>query len=257
MRATAFMQMQSGRVARAASVLLSLCVLSLSVLSGCALSGDKMGGDKQADKQSAPIAPITRTTNADASKSAVAAPNAGAPIPNAVPPEAQAQFDKALVLLKGGQVDQAQQQLQKLADAYPTFTGPLVNLGLIELKASRYEPAAAYFKQALQRDAKSPAANNYLGVCYRYLGKFKEAEAAYQQALAADDTYAVAHLNLGVLYDLYLQKPELALPEYERYQALLPAPDPKVASWIKEISGRLNADKRKSANGAATSGATP
>jgi len=254
MRATAFMQMQSGRVARAASAILFLCVFSLSVLSGCALSGDKISGDKQP----APIAPVTRTTtNADASKSAAAAPNAGAPIPNAVPPEAQAQFDKALVLLKGGQVDQARQQLQKLADAYPTFTGPLVNLGLIELKASRYEPAAAYFKQALQRDAKSPAANNYLGVCYRYLGKFKEAEAAYQQALAADDTYAVAHLNLGVLYDLYLQKPELALPEYERYQALLPAPDPKVASWIKEISGRLNADKRKSTNGATTSGATP
>jgi tetratricopeptide (TPR) repeat protein len=171
-------------------------------------------------------------------------------MPNPVPPEAQQQFDKALASLKAGDVASATQQLQKLANAYPTFTGPLINLGLIELKASRYEPAAAYFKQALQRDPKSATANNYLGVCYRYLGKFKEAEAAYQQALASDDSYAVAHLNLGVLYDLYLQKPELALPEYVRYQALLPAPDAKVAGWIKEISARLNAEKRKAATGA-------
>jgi tetratricopeptide (TPR) repeat protein len=140
-----------------------------------------------------------------------------------------------------------------LADTYPAFTGPLVNLGLIELKANRYESAAAFFQRALERDPNSAAANNYLGVCNRYLGKFKEAESAYKLALTADDGYAAAHLNLGVLYDLYLQKPELALPQYERYQTLLPAPDAKVAGWIKEISGRLNADKRK----AAAIGASP
>jgi tetratricopeptide (TPR) repeat protein len=219
------------------------------LLSACGTTSSK----DDATEKNAPVvaAPVTRVA-ADASKpngGNVAGANA-ATTTVAVPPEAQQQFDKALVLLKAGQTAPATQQLQKLADTYPTFTGPLVNLGLIELKANRYEPAMVYFKRALERDPKSAAANNYLGVCYRYLGRFKEAESAYQQALSTDDSYAVAHLNLGVLYDLYLQKPELALPEYERYQALLPAPDPKVASWIKEITGRLNADKRKAASGA-------
>lgn len=162
----------------------------------------------------------------------------------AIPADAQLQFDKALVSLKAGQTEAAKQQLQQLAAAYPSFAGPLINLGLIELKATHYEAAAQLFKQAAERDAKSAAAHNYLGVSYRYLGRFKDAEMAYQAAIAADDTYAAAHLNLGVLYDLYLQQPEQALSEYERYQGLLNAPDAKVASWIKELNSRLNADKK-------------
>ena len=47
-------------------------------------------------------------------------------------------------------------------------------------------------------------AGNELGIVERKLGKFAEAEAAYQRAIAAEPNYAPAHLNLGVLYDLYL-----------------------------------------------------
>lgn len=222
-----------------------LLAATLTLLSACALSGGKSGADSSA----APSVAATPATHA-----AAGTPNSTSTVQAPVPAEAQQQFDKALAQLKAGQIAPATQQLQKLADTYPAFTGPLINLGLIELKANRYEPAAALFKRALERDPKSAAANNYLGVSYRYLGKFKEAESAYKLALTTDDTYAIAHLNLGVLYDLYLQKPELALPEYERYQALLPTPDAKVAGWIKEISSRLNAEKRTKA---AATGASP
>lgn len=217
------------------------------LLTACALSGGK---GSQADDSALPSVPVT----AAPVSGTVATSSIPAATSVVVPAEAQQKFDKALALLKSGQTAPAAQQLQQLADAYPTFTGPLTNLGLIELKANRYESAAALFKRALERDPNSAAANNHLGVCYRYLGRFKEAEAAYRAALASDDSYAVAHLNLGVLYDLYLQEPALALPEYERYQALLGAPDAKVAGWIKEISGRLNADKRTKA---AATGASP
>lgn len=189
-----------------------------------------------------------------APKSEAAAPAAATTVTpvSDIPVEAQQQFDKALATLKSGQTTAATQQLQQLADRYPTFAGPLVNLGLVELKAARYEPAANLFKQALERDIKSAPAHHYLGVSYRNLGRFKEAEAAYKDAIAVDDGYAVAHLNLGVLYDLYLQRPELALPEYQRYQELQGTPDAKVAGWIKELTGRLNADKRnKPAGGVA------
>ncbi len=161
------------------------------------------------------------------------------------PAEAQRQFEQALALLKSGQIPAATTQLQQLASAYPTFVGPLINLGLIELKANRYEAASHYFKQAVERDAKSAVANNYLGVSYRNLGRFNDAETAYKAAIAADDSYAPAHLNLGVLYDLYLQKPEASLSEYQRYQSLLSAPDAKVAGWIKELTGRINAENKK------------
>lgn len=168
--------------------------------------------------------------------------------PAEIPAEAQRQFDQALASLKAGQTEPAKQLLQQLTTAYPNFAGPVINLGLIELKANRYEAAVELFKRALQRDAKSVAANNYLGVSYRYLGRFKDAEAAYKAAIAVDDSYAAAHLNLGVLYDLYLQQPELALPEYQRYQELLNSPDAKVTSWIKELSSRLSAEQKARAN---------
>jgi len=225
--------LQNGRDMKT-SVLGALRLLPLvSVLTACAVSSHQ----ERATPKGEVAAPAAATTVA--------------PAP-AIPVEAQQQFDKALVTLKSGQTAAATQQLQQLAGRYPTFAGPLVNLGLMELKAARYEPAANLFKQALERDVKSAPAHHYLGVSYRNLGRFKEAEAAYKDAISADDSYAVAHLNLGVLYDLYLQHPELALPEYQRYQELQGTPDAKVAGWIKELSGRLNADKRnKSAGGAA------
>ncbi len=164
--------------------------------------------------------------------------------PAPLPAEAQLQYEQALAALKAGQTEAAKQQLQRLAAGYPNFTGATINLGLLELKASHYDAAAELFRRALASDAKSAVANNYLGVSYRYLGRFKDAEAAYQSAIAAEDSYAAAHLNLGVLYDLYLQQPQLALPEYERYQQLLGAPDAKVASWIKELNSRLKTDRK-------------
>ena len=60
-------------------------------------------------------------------------------------------------------------------------------------------------------------AGNELGIVERKLGKFAEAEAAYQRTIAAEPNYAPAHLNLGVLYDLYLAQPQKAL---DRVRAL-------------------------------------
>ncbi len=212
----------------------ALSVSLLTMLSACASSG---GGKPAA-------------INGPVALSATAAEQAAAQ-PVMIPVEAQQQFDRALAALKAGQNEAAKQQFQQLAEAYPGFAGPLINLGLLELKAARYDAAVELFKRAAERDAKSAAAGNYLGVSYRYLGRFKDAEAAYLSAIAADATYAAAHLNLGVLYDLYLQQPERALPEYERYQELLDTPDAKVASWIKELNTRLNADKKaRTASGA-------
>ena len=61
------------------------------------------------------------------------------------------------------------------------------------------------------------AAFNQLGIVYRKLGRFKEADDAYQRAVQIDPNYAIAYLNLGVLCDLYLQQPQRALEAYERY----------------------------------------
>jgi tetratricopeptide (TPR) repeat protein len=195
----------------------------------------------------ATLAPTSTPASMSSGQTATQPPTAVA-----VPAEAQQKFAAAMQLVSAGKQDEAALQLERLAADYPTLATPLINVGLLYLKANQFEAARHAFERALQRDAKSAPADNYLGVCYRNLGKFKEAQVAYQAALASDEAYAPAHLNLGVLYDLYLQQPEQALTEYERYQQLLPTPDTKIASWIKELKSRLGS-KAKAASGNAAS----
>ena len=74
----------------------------------------------------------------------------------------------------------------------------------------------------------------------RKLGKFAEAEAAYLRAIAAEPNYAPAHLNLGVLYDLYLAEPQKALEQFERYIEIA-GENKQVAGWVIELRKRVGA----------------
>ncbi len=84
----------------------------------------------------------------------------------------------------------------------------------------------------------SPVAGNELGIALRKLGKFSEAETAYQRTISAEPNFAPAHLNLGVLYDLYLAEPQKALEEYERYLELT-GENKQVAGWVLELRKRV------------------
>jgi Flp pilus assembly protein TadD len=70
------------------------------------------------------------------------------------------------------------------------------------------------------------------------VGRFADAREAYEKAIALEPNYASAHLNLGILYDLYLWDGERAVQLYERYLALVPAGDDKVKRWVAEIRKR-------------------
>ena len=146
-----------------------------------------------------------------------------------------------------GKVDDAAAQLEQIGATYPTLSVPFINEGLMYLKANQFEAAERALRKAVERDANSAIANNYLGVAQRNLGKFKDAEASYKAALIADDNYALAHLNIAVLYDLYLQQPDQALQHYDRYQQLVPTPDTKIAGWIKEIHIRMGVNRKPAA----------
>ena len=58
------------------------------------------------------------------------------------------------------------------------------------------------------------AALNQQGMLLRRNGKFIEAEAAYLKAVTASPDYALAHYNLGVLNELYLQRLDVALQHF-------------------------------------------
>jgi hypothetical protein len=53
----------------------------------------------------------------------------------------------------------------------------------------------------------------------------------------------LAHYNLGVLNELYLQRLDVALQNFETYQSLV-GEDKQVAMWIKDLTRRTAADRR-------------
>jgi tetratricopeptide (TPR) repeat protein len=173
--------------------------------------------------------------------SAAAAPAIVADAENTpIPERAAQQYSQALQLMKSGRGTDAELEFKQLAAAYPQFTGPQLNLGLLYVRDSRWPEAEAAFKGVLERSPGNAVAGNEFGIVERKLGKFTEAEAAYQRTIAAEPGYAPAHLNLGILYDLYLAQPQKALEEFQRYLEIA-GENKQVAGWVIELRKRVGA----------------
>jgi tetratricopeptide (TPR) repeat protein len=185
-------------------------------------------------------------TDSDAKQEKAAAEGAAAAVPAepVLPPEAVQQFDRAVTLMSSGDLAAAEQGLRSLAAAYPSYSGPLLNLGILHAKAGKLDEAEQAIREAIARNGNNAAAFNQLGIVQRKQGKFKEASDAYTRAVQIDPNYALAWLNLGVLCDLYLQEPQRALEAYERYLATAAAPDAKVNGWVSELKKRIGAEPR-------------
>jgi tetratricopeptide (TPR) repeat protein len=76
-----------------------------------------------------------------------------------------------------------------------------------------YEQAVAEFTRAISLQPDMKEAHNYLGYCYRRLGKLVESLASYDRAIDLDPDFAQAHEYRGKTY--------LALGQLEQAQAEL------------------------------------
>ncbi len=91
---------------------------------------------------------------------------------------------------------------------------------------------------ALSALAPSAARSTILGVARRQSGRFAEAEQAYREAASLNEFDPTPSLNLGVLFDVYLNQPDAALAEFERAQSLMPGADAELANWLTEVRRR-------------------
>ena len=160
-----------------------------------------------------------------------------------VAPQAQAEYQRAVNAMKSGQINNAFNLFNSISKKYPGFAGPQLNMGLLHLKRNNLDKAEKAFKQAIQINRDSAVGYNLLGVVYRRSGKFIEAKDAYQRAISKNAKYANAHLNLGVLYDLYMNDSKRALHHYEQYQEFNGSADKKVSNWILDIKRRSKTKK--------------
>jgi tetratricopeptide (TPR) repeat protein len=183
-----------------------------------------------------PAAVVASTSNATPTTGTGV--NSPAQLP--IPERAAQQYSQALQLMKTGRGSDAELEFKQLSVAYPQFAGPDVNLGLLYLHDSRLPEAQGAFEAALARNPANLVAGNELGIVLRKLGKFAQAEAAYQRTIAVDPNYAPVHLNLGVLYDLYLGQPQKALDEFQRYIDIA-GENKQVGGWVVELRKRVGA----------------
>jgi len=168
----------------------------------------------------------------------VAKPNPYTSGATAVPPEARTAFRAANSLVQRGQLREARKQLQALTEKFPSLSGPWVVLGQISEKSEKYDDAVKNYRKAIGVNRNNVNAYIALGLLQRRQGRFAEAQTAYVDALNVWSDFPEAHLNLAILYDLYMNKPEQAQKHYEAYDFLTGHKDKKVHKWLVEVKQR-------------------
>jgi tetratricopeptide (TPR) repeat protein len=212
---------------RYADPLPAIVLLTLT-LSGCPFGGTT-GNTKPtpAGGGTTTTASATRPSSTAGAKPAASAADA-----------TEASFRQALQLMQARDYTQAEPLLAELTRKQPQLAGPWLNLGILYARTQRRVEAIQTLRQGLGLNPKSAPAQNQLGILLRETGQLQAAEQAYQAALSAAPDYANAHLNLGVLYDVHLKQPALALKHYEQYRQLAPADSARVAVWIADLKQR-------------------
>ncbi len=160
-----------------------------------------------------------------------------------VPPDALTLFERATAALAAGDFVEAEFGFKELSLLYPDYPGVYVNLAIIHAHNDNDDATQAAIDAALALNANHPAALNQLGMLLRRNGKFIEAEAAYLKAVTVSPEYALAHYNLGVLYELYMQRLDEALRHFVAYQSIV-GEDRRVEKWIVDLQRRVAANKR-------------
>ena len=160
-----------------------------------------------------------------------------------IPPAVLTQYEQAAAVMASGDFLDAELRFQEFLLKYPSYPGAHVNLAIIHSQNGNDEAAQAEIDAALALNPNHAAALNQQGMLFRRNGKFIEAEAAYLKAVTASPDYALAHYNLGVLNELYLQRLDVALHHFETYQALVGS-DEQVEKWIADLRRRVAATQQ-------------
>ena len=158
-------------------------------------------------------------------------------------PEALTMFEQAAAVMASGDAAEAELRFKEFLMRYPQYPGTHVNLAIIYTGKGDDASAQAEIDAALAIDPNFAPALNQQGLLFRKNGKFLEAEAAYLKAVTASPEYELAHYNLGVLYELYLQRLDEALRHFEDYQELVGS-DEQVEKWITDLRRRVAATQR-------------
>ena len=124
----------------------------------------------------------------------------------------------------------AESILTGLTKEYKNLSGPWYLLGEIGMEKNELDKAAENFKRAIKINRRNINAHLRLALVYRKQGKYKASQSAYVDLLAVWPDFPEAHLNLGILYDIYLNKALEGQRHYEAYHFLTQGRNKRVGS---------------------------
>jgi Tfp pilus assembly protein PilF len=152
-------------------------------------------------------------------------------------------FERATAAMAAGDYLEAELRFEEFVLQHPAYPGAWVNLAIIHAHGGDDVAVEAALEKALAINPDHAAALNQFGQLQRRRGHFDQAESAYLKAVTASPGYALAHYNLGILNELYLQRPDVALRHFIAYQELAGA-DTEVEKWIADLRRRLARTER-------------
>lgn len=148
-------------------------------------------------------------------------------------------YRQAITALYQNQLDEAEILFLKIIKMQPGLAGPWANLGLVYMKKGDTDNAIKNARIALDKNPKLAHAHNLLGYIETVKGNINQAITHYNHAISFKQDYALAHYNLALLYDTYLQDLPMAIKHYEHYLKLVEYKDKKTAEWLDELKRTL------------------
>lgn len=164
------------------------------------------------------------------------APAAAAPPPVVRPPIDAAkgveELRRAITVLELKDYQRSEADFEELVKILPERPEAYFNLAWVKQQLGKHAEVGGLAASGLQLRANEVAAYLMMALSERELGRFLNAESIYLAALSTAPDDDRLHLNLGILYDLYLQRPGEALEHYRQFQRLQKTPSPQVGGWI-------------------------
>ena len=148
-------------------------------------------------------------------------------------------YRHAITLISSGDLDKAEAELMEFAEDHPELAGPWANLGLISIKRNKLEKAEELLHKALKRNPDMPQAYNLLGFIEKSRNNIIKARDYYIKAVELKSNYTLAHYNLALLYDVYIQDIAKAVAHYQKYMTLIENKDKKTADWLDQLKASL------------------
>jgi tetratricopeptide (TPR) repeat protein len=156
-----------------------------------------------------------------------------------IPPQIQNGFSRAISLIKQGSLEEAHDLLLLVKLGYPGLIGVHLNLALLMHQLGDINGSLFEVEEVLRLSPRHAIAYNLRGSNLREKGRFTEARVDYAKAIKIKPDYAAAYLNMGILFDIYLQYWEDAKEYYLAYLELVPEDKEKVTLWIYDLDLRI------------------